>query len=1410
MGGAVGRGRGRGGRARLALASAVAAATALAPVLGVVVAVAGATAAWPAPAAAAARATGPYADVPANFWDAGRIVAAVRAGYVAPLGAYFRPTWAFTEGDLAHALSRLPAGPAPARAQAIVAAAVAASGASYAPGATASHAVFALALVQALGLAQGAADLAAVSSPWPDGAFIPAWARGAATLMARLGITWGNTWAGTFQATGGVERDQAAWALVGAASLDAGAVARALAPAVAAVRIEGAPTTLAVGQRVPVHAEVLDRGGHPLPVGVAWQATGGVGLGSGEVVYGARPGAGELTARALAGGASATVRIQVSGAAAAGGGGGGGGGTGTGGGAGTGGGTGSGGGAGAGSGAGSATGTGGAGGAAGATSGGAGESGAKAGPFPDVPASYWAAAAIRTAAARGYLPPLAGGDWAPASPLREIGLARALAAWKGVSPGAGEALVARALGRYEPYARVDRAQLAEAIDAALSLSLVALDEATLAPVWPDTASLPPPARGGVTLFGHLGLGLGDLVGGRFQPALPVTRAEAAYALVAAAALPVGALEREASRVVRSVTTPVPVSAPVLAGTAVALTAQALDAQGRPVPSLLAWSASDGTVSPDGVFTARAPGTAVVTAVAPLSGARASARLAVAPAPPPPPTALAVHAPASAPAGQSLTVRVEADDAHGLDAADSGRSIVLSVTGPQGTTSLTATDRAGVAVFTFLPTAAGTYVLSASSQGLTGASARTAVTDPASQAAQLAVALVSPQTPQEGAATTIRVTVQTAAGAIATADGGRTITLTLSLAQGLLPAAAPPGAPATTQAPVVLQAQDQGGVATFDWTAGLPGTYSVTATAQGLTGASVGVTVAPAPVAGLVLSATSTTVLAGTTVPIAATLVDAGGQPTVGTVPLSVGLGAGSSGSLKVTAASLTDSAVVAQFTAPAGAAASAAVIAATPGLAPAELTLNVVTSLPQDVPSFAGAPYSATAGQSVNVIVDVGPAPGQPDTASNGVPVTLTVTAPGGSTGQTLTAADSAGVASFPLTETVAGVYQLSAQIAGATAQATTLTVQPGAPAALTLSASPSSLLLPGQTATLSVAVADAYGNPEPAAAAVPVSLSASPATLGTLSATAAIAPGTVGQFTATAPGTVTLTATSPGLKAASLTIVIETTRAALVSGKGMWLMWSDWHTVGAQQIVATCLADHIDHLYLEVATTHDGFYGTDALNALLPVAHAAHIVVVAWVYTALVNPAADAAMTVQVAQYTTPGGARVDGVAADIEDVMTAKAVGAYAAAVRQALPDELFVGVTYPPMYHTSYPYATLAQYVDAIAPMDYWHSIPEAYSASDVYSYIRQSIDMIRQLDHDPSLPIAPIGQAYDMFTDTGTGPNNPTPAEIAAAFQAAESDGAIGFSLYRWGTATASEWKTWAGLVWGAPAGQGGSA
>ena len=134
------------------------------------------------------------------------------------------------------------------------------------------------------------------------------------------------------------------------------------------------------------------------------------------------------------------------------------------------------------------------------------------------------------------------------------------------------------------------------------------------------------------------------------------------------------------------------------------------------------------------------------------------------------------------------------------------------------------------------------------------------------------------------------------------------------------------------------------------------------------------------------------------------------------------------------------------------------------------------------------------------------------------------------------------------------------------------------------------------------------------------------------------------------------------------------------VRGVGMWLTPPVLEIASPDSIVDAALKSHITHLYVEVAGSN-GFYGRSTLDRLLPVAHRAHIAVLAWVYPFLDDLPRDVAMSLAAARYVTPTGDRVDGLAADVEQNMQEPYVRAYSQVVRAGLgPRMLMVIATYP----------------------------------------------------------------------------------------------------------------------------------
>jgi hypothetical protein len=263
-------------------------------------------------------------------------------------------------------------------------------------------------------------------------------------------------------------------------------------------------------------------------------------------------------------------------------------------------------------------------------------------------------------------------------------------------------------------------------------------------------------------------------------------------------------------------------------------------------------------------------------------------------------------------------------------------------------------------------------------------------------------------------------------------------------------------------------------------------------------------------------------------------------------------------------------------------------------------------------------------------------------------------------------------------------------------------------------------------------------------------------------------------------------------------------TPAARLAGKGMWVsrpflpMANPAHLVGAAQALG------LTHLYVDVASSRGGFYSREAVGALLPVAHAAGLRVVGWVWPTLADPLADVALSVDLARYVTPDGHRLDGLAPNWEERMDVEQVRAYTQVLRTVLgPDYLLVGTVFPPEHSFArrHPqHRVLAGWVDVLAPMAYWSEARRAFSRDEVHRYVTRAVDQLRAAAEDPVYPVAPIGQMYDTFGRNGIGPYSPGGTEVRAALQASKDAGALGASFFQWGTATPEEWRALRDFGW----------
>jgi hypothetical protein len=246
-------------------------------------------------------------------------------------------------------------------------------------------------------------------------------------------------------------------------------------------------------------------------------------------------------------------------------------------------------------------------------------------------------------------------------------------------------------------------------------------------------------------------------------------------------------------------------------------------------------------------------------------------------------------------------------------------------------------------------------------------------------------------------------------------------------------------------------------------------------------------------------------------------------------------------------------------------------------------------------------------------------------------------------------------------------------------------------------------------------------------------------------------------------------------------------------TGTGMWTyLWNETEGGNAKRIVARAQRIGLTHLYVRTGTRAGGFDGGPVLKKILPATKGTDLKVIAWDFPTLANPVADAKRLAAAANFKVKGAPRVAAVAPDIETgsegtVLSAARVDQYLTTLRRLIPDDMaIIGVTPWPSEHRlgKYPYAHVAKYSDALAPMAYWIN-------RDPATVTHQSMHRLARFRK----PILPIGQAYDPRIDVPSlhiGP--PTRAQVDAFFHMASRLGAPAASLWVWQFASTGQWQS----------------
>ena len=249
-------------------------------------------------------------------------------------------------------------------------------------------------------------------------------------------------------------------------------------------------------------------------------------------------------------------------------------------------------------------------------------------------------------------------------------------------------------------------------------------------------------------------------------------------------------------------------------------------------------------------------------------------------------------------------------------------------------------------------------------------------------------------------------------------------------------------------------------------------------------------------------------------------------------------------------------------------------------------------------------------------------------------------------------------------------------------------------------------------------------------------------------------------------------------------------------TGLGAWVSIYDGKAWADPEGTVAALLDHgVQTLFLETGNYRQrtDLVRPAGIDRFLAAAHAADIRVVAWYLPSLAKPSVDLRRSLAAIRLVTPDGDRFDGFALDVE-ATTVRSIAlrnsraaALAQSIRRAAPTTLPLGaiviapIGNSPTYWPSFPYRALSKFVDVLLPMAYFTA--RTHGAAGVRSYVVATMRYVRA-QTTPTFPIHLVGGLTTRAKQ----------AEVQAFSSETAACGAIGGSLWEYGTQTAAQWKT----------------
>jgi hypothetical protein len=227
--------------------------------------------------------------------------------------------------------------------------------------------------------------------------------------------------------------------------------------------------------------------------------------------------------------------------------------------------------------------------------------------------------------------------------------------------------------------------------------------------------------------------------------------------------------------------------------------------------------------------------------------------------------------------------------------------------------------------------------------------------------------------------------------------------------------------------------------------------------------------------------------------------------------------------------------------------------------------------------------------------------------------------------------------------------------------------------------------------------------------------------------------------------------------------------------GPGVWMnIWNYPDGAHAEQFCTNLAAHGVRNCFVQTSRSNtDAIAHPIELSLLTQACHHHGIKVIAWSFTQLSNPSADAERLLAAARFKTSNGESIDAIASDMESNLTVGNIDSLGQSLRSALgPSYPLIAIVYSPLNqaaeasHT--PWKLLTKYFDIIAPMTYWSG---KHQTLDAYTYTCSTIKQIRQAVGKSDVEIQPIGDA--MYSNT---------YELSQFMKACRENEATGISVY----------------------------